>query len=332
MRIVDVTETHIHADFVSGTRELASATGARMLLSGEGGEDWQYAFADSDHATLLHNGDVIDVGRVRLHVMHTPGHTPEHLSFVVTDTARSDEPVAMISGDFVFVGDVGRPDLLEVAAGHADTKEHSARQLYHSLRRLETLPDHLQIWPGHGAGSACGKALGSMPNTTLGYERRSNWAFGAIDENTFVTTVLDGQPIPPAYFARMKSINRAGPPVLGHQHSLREATLDELDDALMTGIVVDTRPLEAYAAAHVAGTINIPLLKAFTGWAGWLIPYDRPIYLIADTPAAAERARKRLSSIGLDNIDGLFDACRDPRKRSSHDSPRAHRDGAGIAA
>ena len=185
VRIIDVTETHIHADFVSGTRELASATGARMLLSGEGGEDWQYAFADSDHATLLHNGDVIDVGRVRLHVMHTPGHTPEHLSFVVTDTARSDEPVAMISGDFVFVGDVGRPDLLEVAAGHADTKEHSARQLYHSLRRLETLPDHLQIWPGHGAGSACGKALGSMPNTTLGYERRSNWAFGAIDEQDF---------------------------------------------------------------------------------------------------------------------------------------------------
>src|ERR1019366_7220253 len=152
VRITQATETHIHADFVSGTRELAAATGATVLLSGEGGPDWQYAFAAADRAVLLHDGDVIRLGNVRLNVVHTPGHTPEHLAFIVIDGARGDEPVAMVSGDFIFVGDVGRPDLLETAAGLAGSKEPSARALFRSLQHLRTLPDYLKIWPGHGAG------------------------------------------------------------------------------------------------------------------------------------------------------------------------------------
>ncbi len=215
VRITQVTETHIHADFMSGTRELTAATGARTLLSGEGGLDWQYAFANSDAATLLHDGDVIALGNVRLNVMHTPGHTPEHLAFIVIDGARGPEPVAMVSGDFLFVGDVGRPDLLETAAGVTGSKEASARALYQSVQRLAELPDYLQVWPGHGAGSACGKALGSLPTSTLGYERRTNWAFQARDEAAFVITVLAGQPATPRYFAVMKRINRDGPPIVG---------------------------------------------------------------------------------------------------------------------
>ncbi len=215
VRITQVTETHIHADFMSGTRDLAAATGARTLLSGEGGPDWQYAFANADATTLLHDGDIIVLGNVRLNVMHTPGHTPEHLAFIVIDGARGPEPVAMVSGDFLFVGDVGRPDLLETAAGVTGSKEVSARALYQSVQRLAELPDYLQVWPGHGAGSACGKALGSLPTSTLGYERRTNWAFLTSDEAAFVATVLEGQPAPPRYFAVMKRINREGPPILG---------------------------------------------------------------------------------------------------------------------
>ena len=306
VRITHVTETHIHADFLSGTRELAAATGARELLSAEGGDDWQYRFAATDGATLLHNGDVITIGNVRVSVMHTPGHTPEHLVFIVTDGARGDDPVGMVSGDFVFVGDVGRPDLLETAAGVVGAKEPSARALFHSLQRLGTLPDFLQIWPGHGAGSACGKALGAVPTSTLGYERRTNWAFRVKDEATFVATVLEGQPAAPRYFATMKRFNRDGPAILGQRAATPALEPEAIAGALRDGIVVDVRPLQAYADAHVAGTLNIPLIKAFTKWAGWLLAYDRDLYLIAPDARVANEAQRALQSIGLDRVRGVF--------------------------
>src|SRR5215208_2616418 len=214
LRITHVTETHIHADFISGARELAERAGARLLLSGEGGEAWRYRYAADAAAETLCDAGRFMVGRVAVVVRHTPGHTPEHLMFVVTDTASATEPMGALTGDFLFVGDVGRPDLLERAAHVAGTAETSARQLFRSLRRLEPLPDWLQVWPGHGAGSACGKALGAVPQTTLGYERRFNWAFGVADEEAFVRAVLAGQPEPPPYFAEMKRINRDGPRVL----------------------------------------------------------------------------------------------------------------------
>jgi hydroxyacylglutathione hydrolase len=214
VRIAQVTETHIHADYVSGSRELAAHTGAHLYLSAEGGPDWQYAFAGQLPTTLLRDGDVWPVGNVRIKALHTPGHTPEHLCFLITDTAAADQPMGLFTGDFIFVGDVGRPDLLEEAAGMADTKIPGARQLFHSLQRIRTMPGYLQIWPGHGAGSACGKALGAVPSTTLGYELLFNPAFQQTDEDSFVAWLLDGQPEAPRYFGQMKRVNKAGPALL----------------------------------------------------------------------------------------------------------------------
>lgn len=310
LRITHVTETHIHADFVSGVRELVQRTGAQLLLSNEGGADWQYEFAAADGARLLKDGDRFMVGNIRMDVLHTPGHTPEHLSFLVTDTPAAPEPWGILTGDFVFVGDVGRPDLLEKAAGHAGTMEAAARTLFRSLHRFRALPDHIQVWPGHGAGSACGKSLGALPSSTVGYEKIGNWGVGTTDETEFVRMVLDGQPEPPRYFAQMKRINRIGPRVLlGFPHP-RRMPADAIDRLLATGeAIVDTRGAAAYAAGHIPGTINIPLNGSFTTWAGWLLPYDRDVYLLAadaDSSAAIESAVRDLTMIGLDRVVGWF--------------------------
>src|SRR5918992_4139923 len=215
LRITHVTETHIHADFVSGTRELARRTGATVYLSAEGGEEWQYRYAEEDRARLLKDGAVIDVGSLKVEARHTPGHTPEHLSFLVTDTRGADRPMGVFTGDFVFVGDVGRPDLLERAVRVAGTMDAAARTLFAALQEFKRLPDYLPVWPGHGAGSACGKSLSAMPQSTVGYELRFNWALSVAKEDDFVGLVLAGQPDPPKYFAEMKRVNRDGPRVLG---------------------------------------------------------------------------------------------------------------------
>src|SRR5690554_1117103 len=190
LRITDVTETHIHADYLSGSRELAAVTGARLHLSAEGGPDWLYAFPGEP----LRDGDVLRIGNVALTALHTPGHTPEHLSFLVTDGAQADEPGFLLSGDFVFVGDVGRPDLLDEVAGAEDSRFEGASRLFRSLSgRFLSLPDFVQVWPGHGAGSACGKALGAVASTTVGYERRFAWWAGYVrdgDEEGFVRELL----------------------------------------------------------------------------------------------------------------------------------------------
>lgn len=309
LRVTHVTETHIHADFVSGARELALHADAQLLLSDEGDADWKYAFAGESGARLLKDGDHFMVGNIRVDVMHTPGHTPEHISFLVTDTPAAAGPWGILTGDFVFVGDVGRPDLLERAAGHEGTMEAGARVLFHSLERFRALPDHLQVWPGHGAGSACGKALGAVPSTTVGYEKIGNWGVGTTDEDEFVRMVLDGQPEPPRYFAEMKRINKEGPRILGglpHPRRLPGAMLGELLE--QGAIVVDTRPPADFAAGHVPGTINIPLGGSFTTWSGWLLPYDRDVHLLVeggDEEVGAAAARD-LAMIGLDRVAGIF--------------------------
>jgi hydroxyacylglutathione hydrolase len=309
LRITSVTETHIHADFVSGSLELAQRTGATLLLSAEGGREWQYAFAAGDGATLLHDGDTFHAGRVRFDVLHTPGHTPEHIAFLVTDLATSDRPVGLVSGDCVFVGDVGRPDLLERAARVANSMEDSAHALYRSLQRIRELPDFVQLWPGHGAGSACGKALGALPQSTVGYERVANWGFTTVDEAAFVNEVLAGQPEPPAYFAEMKRINRDGPPLLGEWPQPERLDPSALSAVLAgASAVVDTRSADAFADGHVPGTLNIPLGKTFSTWAGWLLPYDRESYLIATLQDDAARAARELAKIGLDRVAGWFPA------------------------
>ena len=309
LRVAHVTETHIHADFVSGSRELAARATASLYLSDEGGDDWRYDFAASDGATALHDGDALTVGRIGITVLHTPGHTPEHLTFLVTDGAAATEPIAAVTGDFVFVGDVGRPDLLERAAQVKGTMESAARALFRSIQRFKGQPDYLQIWPGHGAGSACGKGMSAIPQSTVGYERRFNWAFGVTDESEFVRLVLQGQPEPPRYFGMMKRINKAGPRALGGPPRPRpiapERVVDVLDGG---GLVVDTRTSAEYATGHLPGSINIPFNNSFTTWAGWVLPYDEDFYLISAKPDGrqSELALRDLAMIGLDRVAGSF--------------------------
>lgn len=312
LRITHVTETHIHADFLSGSRELATLTGAKLLLSAEGGQDWQYKFAREAGATYLQDGDTFPVGHVRIEAMHTPGHTPEHLTFLVTDTLQSAQQIGALTGDFIFVSDVGRPDLLEKVAGAEGSMRAGAKLLFESLRRFtERCPDWLQLWPGHGAGSACGKSLGAMPQTTLGYEKLTNWAFQIDREEAFVEAVLDGQPEPPTYFATMKRLNRDGPPPLGELKTPRRLEAPELKSALSRQeLVVDLRRADEFAARHIPGTISIPLTRAFAGYAGWVLPYERDLYLLTggSDDAAVKRAVSELAMIGLDRVAGWFGA------------------------
>ncbi len=327
LRITHVSETHIHADFVSGSRELRAATGAQLFLSAEGGTDWQYAYASSDGAALVRDGSIISVGNIRLEVMHTPGHTPEHISFIVTDLPGAAGPMGILTGDFVFVGDVGRPDLLERAAGVGNTMVAGARTLFQSLARFRSLPDHLQVWPGHGAGSACGKALGAIPSSTVGYEKLANWGVAETDESLFVEMVLAGQPEPPRYFADMKRINREGPALLGN------ASVPELDAvSILTRVagpvsrldtwVIDLRPADVFAAAHVPGTLSVTYGRSFSTWLGSLVPIESEIILLSSagptphtnldaqrcTPDDIRLAVHDLTVIGFDNISGWASA------------------------
>lgn len=308
LRITHVTETHIHADFVSGSRELAAVTGATIYLSDMGDANWKYAYADEPNVILVREGDRWMVGNIQVEVMHTPGHTPEHISFLITDTAGADKPMGIFTGDFLFVGDVGRPDLLEEAAGYKGTKEAGARQQFRTVQRFKALPDYLQIWPGHGAGSACGKALGAIPSTTLGYEKLFNPAFQFEQEDAFVAWLLDGQPEPPKYFAQMKKINKLGPPLtssLPTPVNYDRATLDAIiEDG---GQVFDLRNRGQFAAAHVPGTINVPAdNNSFVTYLGWLVDYERPVYILLPSVDSERQILTDLRSIGIDYVPGYF--------------------------
>lgn len=304
--ITHVTETHIHADFVSGAHDLAAETGARVLLSDMGGPDWSYARAGEWGADLLRDGSAFTIGEVRIDVLHTPGHTPEHLTFFVTDTASAAVPMGALTGDFIFVGDVGRPDLLERAAGIEGTKETAARTLFRSLQEFKKHPDYLQLWPGHGAGSACGKALGAMPQTTLGYERMFNWGLAETNEEAFVRHALEGQSDPPAYFAVMKAMNRDGPPEKKPSAPRDLSSRMLIDSADRGAIIVDTRPAAQFAEQHVKGTINIPFTRSFLKWSGALLPYDRDIAIIAEQGTDPASIASELSLIGIDRISGIY--------------------------
>lgn len=308
MRVTGVTETHIHADYLSGSRELAAVTGAQLYLSDEGDENWKYDFAQESGAKLLKGGDSIRVGVVRVDVLKSPGHTPEHISFLITDEATSMEPMGLFSGDFIFVGDVGRPDLLETAAGIQGTMETGARQLFHSLKSISRYPEHLMVWPGHGAGSACGKSLGAVPVTSLGYERMTNWALKAQSEALFIQEVLSGQPEPPLYFAQMKRLNKQGPPLLGgFRTPPRRQDEERIADLIDQGdVVIDLREPEAYMAKHVPGTLLIPQYRSFITWAGSIVPYDKDIYLIGPSEAEVNQAVRELAMIGLDRVVGWY--------------------------
>jgi hydroxyacylglutathione hydrolase len=307
MRIIAATETHIHADFVSGARELAARTGATLYLSDEGDKDWKYQYLDEVDHVLVRDGSSFMIGRVKLDVMHTPGHTPESISFILTDMGGgADRPMGIFTGDFVFVGSIGRPDLLEKAAGIADTADEGARQMFNSLQRFKALPDYLQVWPAHGAGSACGKGLGAIPSSTVGYEKLFNPALAYDNEAEFVDYLLADQPEPPRYFAQMKRVNKVGPPVLHRLPVPEQMPAHRLPELLDAGeLVIDTRHAGSFAGRHITGTINIPLAELPT-WAGWFVDYEKPVYLIIDQHLVSEAVRD-LIYIGIDHVVGYFE-------------------------
>jgi len=310
LKIVAVTETHIHADFLSGARELAARTGATLCYSAMGGDDWRYRALPADSRALA-DGDVIRIGDVAVNVLHTPGHTPEHVTFVVSEDPSKGPMIAM-TGDFVFVGDVGRPDLLEAAVGVAGSAAAGAREMFASLRdKFVPLPDYVQIWPGHGAGSACGKALGAVPASTSGYERLTAWwapFVKAGDAAGFAAQLLDGQPDPPLYFARMKRLNRDGAPLLGTLPNPRRFDGTRLRAAMNDGaVVIDARVKDRFRARHVKDALSIPDEPNFATRAAWFVLDDLPIVLIAK-PERVDALVRALVRVGLDRCVGYVDA------------------------
>ena len=309
LRIVAAADTHIHADYLSGLREMA-ARGVLVYASKEGGPEWQYEWllhGDYPHRLLGHD-DQFSVGFIEFQAVHTPGHTPEHLSYLVRDAGGgAKDIIALASGDFIFVGDVGRPDLLERAAGIAGVMEPSARAQFASIRReFRSLPEFLQIWPAHGAGSACGKSLGDVPMSTVGYELRTNRSLqAAVNEQAFVDFILAGQPEPPLYFARMKRDNRGGPellPALPSPVRLQAADLRGLEHRSDIA-VLDTRERNAFFEGHLAGSLLTELNYQFCSIAGSYVPEGTPIYLVVSDAQLDETVRA-LIRVGLDRIVG----------------------------
>lgn len=306
LNLIAVAETHFHADYVSGARELADRVGAKLYVSDEGPAAWKYQFADQYDHQLVKDGDSFSIGNIRFDVLHTPGHTPESISFMLTDLGGgADKPMGIFTGDFVFVGSIGRPDLLEEAAGIQGSAEAGAHELFDSAERFKSLPDYLQVWPAHGAGSACGKGLGAIPSSTVGYEKLFNPALQFTDEDAFVKYILEDQPEAPKYFAVMKRVNKEGPRVLGDAGLPESLSIDELTNAVESGTVIDLTPSQEFSEAHACGTINIPV-SMLASWAGWVVDYSLPVYLIAEAGQLPEATRV-LRKIGLDAIEGYFD-------------------------
>ena len=318
MTITGVAETHIHADYLSGTRELAARTGARIFISDEGGPDWTYGpefdQGPAESTVRMKHGHRIQLGNIAIEAVHTPGHTPEHLSFLVTDGAQTSEPGFILTGDFVFVGDLGRPDLLDEAAGGVDTRFEGARDLFASLRdHFLTLPDYVQVLPGHGSGSACGKALGAVPSSTVGYERNFSWWAPYLangDEHGFIEELLRGQPDAHAYFGRMKVQNKLGPAVIGDPSPLVEYRPSELKEALAdeSVILIDTRHHREVHAGTVDGSLNIPGIAKAASYGAWVVNPEtehRPLALLAASRDEAEAFRDHLLRVGIDNVRGF---------------------------
>lgn len=311
LKITAVTETHIHADYLSGAREFAEQLGSKIYASNCGDDDWRFKWVENSKYDyqLLDHGDTFQVGNIEFKAVFTPGHTPEHMSFLVTDRGGSaDRPMGILSGDFVFVGDVGRPDLLESAAGQSGAMKPAAQTLFKALQQFKELPAYLQVWPGHGAGSACGKALGAVPMSTVGYELQFNRSLqAASSEKEFVDYILTGQPEPPMYFARMKNDNRSGPAILGNLpkpkklgHEQFNLFVNNHDVAL-----VDTRKWQSFRTGHIPGAIFAPMNKSFNTVAGCYVTPDMPIYLIIEEKHLSE-AVIDLIRIGLDDVRGYF--------------------------
>ncbi|GAB4522775.1 MAG: MBL fold metallo-hydrolase [Anaerolineae bacterium] len=302
VHIIATLETHIHADFISGVRELAHRTGATIYLSAQG----QYDFPERDKVIPVNAGDRILIGSVQLDVLHTPGHTPEHLSLRVSD-ARLGVPVGVFTGDTLLVGDAARPDLAQ-----RPPVTDAAQQMYHTMTQFMALPDYLQIWPGHQTGytlhqGGCDRTWSQLPASTLGYEKLTNPALQCPDEAAFTAWLSAAPPRVPRYYATIKALNRNGAPLLSTFKSPSRSTAHALHQALSSGaLVIDARPAAAYAHNHLKGTLHIPGdSRQFVRWAGEFIHYDKPTFLIADENDT-ERLITALRTIGVDYLPNTF--------------------------
>jgi hydroxyacylglutathione hydrolase len=298
-RITHVLETHIHADFASGARELAERTGAEICLSAyDAGEVYEVSFPHRE----LRDGDRIEIGRVHIEALHTPGHTPEHVSFVVYDTARTTEaPELLLSGDFLFVGSVGRPDLIG-----DDAKGMLAGTQYDSVQRIAGLPDGVEVHPGHGAGSMCGAGMSARPMSTLGFERIANpFLRAGLTREAFVKRLLGKLPPFPPYYRRMKVLNSQRPVTLDGLPGGRAIPADEFHTLVEQGhVVIDVRDQIAFGAAHIPGAFGLGLGTFLSIWAAWVVPYDRALLLVGAQPADTAEAVRSLVRVGLDSIEG----------------------------
>ena len=293
MQITHVLATHLHADFVAGHMDLAKATGASIVAPAAG----ECAF---DHVGVA-GGDTIEIDDVTLEVRETPGHTPEHVSYVAIDHERGQEPVGVFCGDTLFVGDVGRPDLFPGMA------EELGSQLFDSLhQKLLTLPDHTEVYPAHGAGSLCGRAIGSKRTSTIGYERRHNEALLITDRGEFIESLTTDMPAAPDHFSRCSAVNRQGPTVvddlpkpepLGPLAFERAASSDD-------ALVLDVRPYDAFGGQHVPGAWHIDAGGNITTFAGWLLPPDKDILLVPGSPGQVADVCVGLRRVGLDRVVG----------------------------
>ncbi len=295
LSIAHIIETHLHADFVSGHQEIAQRTGATIYL----GEGSGAAFPH----TAVRDGDEIRFGKCRLQFLQTPGHTPESISIVVSDRDRGPGPFAVLTGDTLFIGDVGRPDLSE-----SHTPRDLAGLLYDSLHgKLLALPDDVRVYPAHGAGSMCGRNISADRNSTIGRERLSNYALQPMPREHFVDLMTQDLPTRPEYFARDVELNRGGAVALDALPRIPDLAGEEVAVRQRRGVLVlDTRPATGYCAAHVPGSLNIGLGGQFASWAGALLGLDRELILVAEDRKTAGEARLRLARVGIEHVTGVL--------------------------
>jgi glyoxylase-like metal-dependent hydrolase (beta-lactamase superfamily II)/rhodanese-related sulfurtransferase len=299
LQIRHVFLTHFHADFLAGHLELRDRTGARIYLGARA--QAEYAF------TPMKDGDTLEMGDVRLSVLETPGHTPESISILVYDLKRSEQPEAVLTGDTLFVGDVGRPDL---RASLGWSPQELGSMLYDSIhQKLLPLPDQTRVYPAHGAGSLCGKSLGSENSSTIGVQRRLNYALQPMSRETFIGVVLADQPDAPPYFTYDAVLNTKERPTLEKtlERTLKPLTLDQVLRLESAGAqILDVRDAAAFAAAHLVGSINIGLGGTYATWAGTLLSREEPIVIIAE-PGREHEAETRLGRIGFDHVAGYLE-------------------------